>query len=115
MENVILAKDRGNDELKYPELKQTIVSWGGYFFWKDCPDFDYNKHVRLYNIGESETSSYTDTELHSIRQTLLNQPWIRNMPLWEIIFIQNCYPSHLAPSSPHTTIVFRFHHVLADG
>jgi hypothetical protein len=116
MENVILAKgSRVKEQLEYPELTQSIVNWGGYFFWKDCPNFDYNKQVRVYNNGRSQTSSYTDIDLHSIRQTLLNQPWEKNMPLWEVILIQNCYPSNRADSGPHTTIVFRFHHVLADG
>jgi hypothetical protein len=111
--NVLNAKRSSDGELKYPELQQYIVNWGGYRFWKDCPDFNLEEHVRLYN---DTGASCTDKDILELRESLANANWKRGKPLWEFILVQNCYPKSAASNSgPHTTVFIRWHHSAGDG
>jgi hypothetical protein len=109
--NVLNARS-SDGELKYPELKQCIVNWGGYSFWKECPDFNVDKHIRIYNATRP---SHTDKDIQHLRESLVNAKWERNKPLWEVILVQNHYPKGASNPGPPTTIFVRYHHTVGDG
>jgi hypothetical protein len=109
--NVLNARS-SDGELKYPELKQCIVNWGGYSFWKECPDFNLENHIRTYNATRP---SHTDKDIQHLRESLVNAKWERNKPLWEVILVQNHYPKGASNPGPHTTIFVRHHHTVGDG
>jgi hypothetical protein len=108
--NVIEATDDAG-KLMYPELKQCITTWGGYFFWKECPHFSLEEHILLYDEG----SGSTDGEIEHLRQNLSRQKWEINKPLWEIVLVQNCFPQFATERESHTTMFVRWHHVAGDG
>jgi hypothetical protein len=118
IKNVLNAKQAGScsdGELKYPELQQFIVNWGGYYFWKDCPDFKLEEHVRLYDEDSAGGINHQDEDIILLRDKALNQKWERNKPTWELVLVHNCYPQFASNPGPHTTIFVRWHHSAGDG
>jgi hypothetical protein len=65
--NTLNARDTRR-KLIYPELKQCVVRWGGYYFWKDYLAFNLENHVKLYNDESGE--SFTHTDISRITETL---------------------------------------------
>jgi hypothetical protein len=114
--NVLNARD-SDGRWKYPELKQCIQRWGGYYFWKDCPDFNLEEHVRLYK--NESGSSVTDFDIKSLQERFVRQKWKRNQPLWEAHLVHNYEykPNWVSNSNsgPHTMIIMRYHHTTGDG
>jgi hypothetical protein len=100
-------------ELIYPELKQCIVRWGGYYFWKDCLDFNLENHVKLYNNESGE--SFTHRDINRITETLVNAKWTKDKPLWEVTLVQNFYSSNSESGGPYTAVLARWHHATGDG
>jgi len=41
----ILNRRFSNGEIQYPELKQFVVSWMNFKFWKNEDNFDINEHI----------------------------------------------------------------------
>jgi hypothetical protein len=100
----------------YPELTQYIYNWGGYTFWKEDLNFNLNEHINTLHLNYSNThdgdseSDIKDEDLllSELREELLNRPWVRNKPLWEIFLIPGA-------SGKQTFLLIRCHHCLADG
>ncbi|OXA44674.1 hypothetical protein Fcan01_20925 [Folsomia candida] len=67
-EKILNSKDPAGDGPLYPELRQTIVSWGGYFFWADLPNFTLP--IRLLDIDPIDIDS---NEGISLLRTLYNR------------------------------------------
>lgn len=111
--NLFEDKLSSNGKIKYPELKQYLTSWMGYFFWKEDKTFDLDRHVTMQNLNGFSTNS--DTEVQQVAQTLLQKPWTKNRPVWEINLLPNCYLKGHEALLPHTILFLRFHHTLGDG
>jgi hypothetical protein len=101
---VLDAKD-SSGALIYPELKQCIRRWGGYFVWKDCTIFKLEEQIRLYDDGSSgNMRSYTESDIQHLHGILSSQKWEEIKPLWEFVVVQNCFPNSATNFGPHTTI-----------
>jgi len=109
----ILGARFPNGEMKYPELKQYLTSWLGYYFWKDEKHFDLEKHVRMESQNPSTT--YSEQDIKNIYQTLVRNPWNRKRSLWELILMPNSYPKGLDATTSHTILFLRVHHSIGDG
>jgi hypothetical protein len=105
-------EERANSkEEHYPELKQGLTSWMGYWFFQNDADFDIKNHITEYHNPHNER--YTEENLIKIKEELIQRRWRRGGPLWEIIVIKNYFPE--GSIIPHTATIPRFHHALADG
>jgi hypothetical protein len=94
----------------YPELTQFLYNWGGYSFWKEDLDFDLNKHINYLSLDNSNENEELDQILPKLREELLNRPWMRNKPLWEVFLIPV-----KSEQNNQTVLIIRCHHSLADG
>jgi hypothetical protein len=113
--NVLHAED-SSGKLTYPELKQCIIRWGSYFFWKNCTHFKLEEQIRLHDEESGINSHYTDKDIEQLREKLCSQKWEKNQPLWEVVLIHNCFPKFATNSlGAHTTMFVRWHHVAGDG
>jgi hypothetical protein len=114
-----VEEEEATPTLLYPELTQYIYNWGGYTFWKEDLNFNLNEHINTLHLNYSKYSKPHDGDsesdikdedllLSELREELLNRPWVRNKPLWEIFLIP-------VASGKQTFLVIRCHHCLADG
>lgn len=93
----------GGDGPLYPELRQTVVSWRGYFFWADIPNFTFP--IRLLDIDPIDTDS---NEGINLLRTLYNREWkFGQEVLWELVIVPGVEGKFC--------IVCFIHHLLADG
>jgi hypothetical protein len=106
-----LEERANSEEEHYPELKQGLTSWMGYWFFQNDADFDIKNHIKEYHNPHKER--YTEEDLIKIKEELIQRRWRRGGPLWEIIVIKNYFPE--GSIIPHTATIPRFHHALADG
>jgi hypothetical protein len=115
-----VEEEEAGPTLLYPELTQYIYNWGGYVFWKEDLNFNLNEHINTLHLNysntqngdsESDIKEVDATEeilLSELREDLINRPWVRNKPLWEIFLIP-------VASGNKTFLIIRCHHCLADG
>lgn len=91
---------------RYPVFRQIPVDsrnpLGGPS-WVDDPDFDIDNHISFVELD----APGDDESLQKYVGELMSEPMDREIPLWEIHFV-NGYGSG-------TAMVARFHHALADG
>ncbi|XP_035704104.1 uncharacterized protein LOC118434502 [Folsomia candida] len=102
---ILEAKD-SNGTLLYPELKQTIVPWCGFLFWKDVQNFNLPIHTNSFrnHDGNDDLNSSTGTEF---LRTLVNKPWeFGCKPVWEVIIL---------PGKSDFDMIVRYHHALSDA
>jgi hypothetical protein len=100
------------DDLVYPELKQGLTSWMGYWFFQNDADFDVKNHIKEYSHPGKER--YTEEDVIEMKEELMQGSWTKGRPMWEIFVINNYFPT-TANSTPHTATIARFHHTLGDG
>jgi hypothetical protein len=100
-----LYKDRV--EAQFPELKQYLSRWMGFYFWKQDPHFSIDEHVTVSDI---EIKSLE--ELDEKRYTMAVKPFIREKSLWEAVLYTNC---NIEGNNIKTAAVLRIHHAMADG
>ncbi|CAG7824678.1 unnamed protein product [Allacma fusca] len=101
--------------LKYPELKQYVTVWLGYFFWKNDEDFNIKNHVKLY-FNQKPGNFISDMEVNDAWNEMSMKPFDRDRSPWEVILIpfyrQN---RHKGDESSKSVLIFRWHHALSDG
>jgi hypothetical protein len=104
-----------DNSLVYPELKQGLTSWMGYWFFENDADFDIKNHIKEYHHPGKER--YTEEDVIEMKEELIQRRWTKGRPLWEIFVINNYFPDGLTTGNctPHTATIARIHHSLADG
>jgi len=119
----ILNRRTSNGDFQYPELKQYVVPWMNFNFWKIEDNFDLSEHIKLYNenrlkeyIGEEYV---TGKEFHEMREKLLNSQFPQNKSPWEIILVNNYSPEdpilRVKSDKPLSVMIFKSHHSIADA
>jgi hypothetical protein len=101
----------------YPELRQNVVSYCGYLFWRDFEDFKLEEHIYSYK-EDPHRQIRSQKELLDLMMSLCSVPWRKDRALWEIIFLPLPYEWELrygAESLGMTVALIRVHHALADG
>lgn len=97
---VLNAKD-AEGQILYPELKQTVVAWGGYLFWKDLPNFQLPIRV----LEPADLVSPAGLE---VLRSFYRRDWkMGEGPLWELIVVPGLNDSF--------GLVFIFDHALCDA
>jgi len=114
-ERALELKYRGSSQLRYPELRQTVVHFLGYLFWENIPDFDLDDYVYIH--PEYKNQPMTHEELHRLSSDLVSKPFPKGKAMWELILIPEFIPK---PSSRvlncnYGALIFRQHHCMADG
>jgi len=103
--NVIEAKLQ--DKLRYPELAQYIVNFGGYWFWKSDLSFDIRNHIH-----EWKSCSHQGTQgIAQLHQNILNRKWDQTKSPWELILVQTTKDT----KNPSCLLFLRMHHCMADA
>lgn len=102
--STLLTKRREGGTLMFPEITQTVVSFGGFLFWRDIETKDFAKD-RI-----TEVTGVQDLEgCESILRTLASKSWeFGAEPLWEVILVPII-------GENKTTFIIRFHHALCDA
>jgi hypothetical protein len=85
LESVLEKKMSDGQEMRYPELKQYLVKWGGYFFWKEDKEFKLERHINVMDTGKD----VGEEEVTSIAEALLQKKWEEGHPLWEGVVVKN--------------------------
>jgi len=96
---------------KYPELKQHLHSFLGYYFWKPCPNFDLQEQVKELIIP-LEYSDKLNEICNEIVQSSVIQAWKKESPLWEINLVNI---NNRKENVTGSVLILVFHHSLADG
>lgn len=100
---ILNCRDSHN-KLRYPELRQSIISWCGFLFWKNVPNFELS--IRL--ILPLSFDLYS-TQGRSLLINMSELGWkFGRQVLWEIVLIP-------VQSGEYFDIIFRYHHALGDG
>lgn len=94
---------------KYPELKQSLSRWMGFYCWRNDLNFNLDNHLKYI----STPVDYT--EMLEMRKTIVKKPYLKDKPLWECIVYDNYTPQDPEVGINYMAIVFRFHHCLVDG
>lgn len=103
VESVTLQQTRTDGTLKFPELRQTIASFGGFLFWRNVENLNIKDRIKeLPAIQRLEES-------HRLLTDLTSKPWtFGSEPLWEIILVR-------VTQENKTLFLLRLHHALCDG
>jgi len=98
---------------RYPELKQHLVKWGGYYFWKQCENFSIDDHFTIIDDGKI----YTEDDLKALAQKYVGLKWRKGKPMWDVVFVKNYEPKNTSGNcgGPRTACLLRVHHSLGDG
>lgn len=107
VQNILQAKisDKKdhNEHLRYPELQQYQVDFGGYRFWKDDLSFNIANHIS--ELMYSHDSNF----LTKVHQELVNKLFPKDRSPWEVILVKNY------ENNENRNVLFcRFHHTLGD-
>ncbi|XP_035704707.1 uncharacterized protein LOC118434702 [Folsomia candida] len=100
----------------YPELRQKLCRWMGFWFWGDCSDFNLDHHLKFHE-NTSSSSLVDEVQVRKIRNELVKKEFDTNKPLWEMCI----YPyttiinGHDTNTEPKSVAIFRIHHCVADG
>ena len=101
----------------YPELKQSIVSSLGFFFWKNVQDFRVENHVKFYELNDKENSDISaDNSREAVTlfsHNVISRPFQSGQSPWEFLVIPLSPPD--AGKHGKTLVFLRSHHALADG
>jgi hypothetical protein len=98
-------------KLRYPELRQYMVDWMGFVFFRDIHDFKLEDYVNLHESDKNLNSKKGD--LDQICQCLLTKPFDKTKSPWEIVIVNGVINS--ASTSKETAIILRASHFLGDG
>jgi len=122
-ENVVNRKVGNGTNLKYPELKQYVVTWMNFKFWKNEDNFNINDHILLYNESRPPGSGEVvrEEEFHKMRETLLNSPFSKGKSPWVVVLVHNYLPAdpilkdRVKKDTPFSVMLLKVHHSLGDG
>ncbi|CAG7725583.1 unnamed protein product [Allacma fusca] len=90
-------------QLKYPELRQYLTKWMGFFFWKSEQDFRLERHI-------SEIHLKTQKDLGQLIDALVLKPFEEGLSPWRGILVQ------IENSSKNQTVaLLSWHHCMWDG
>jgi hypothetical protein len=92
---------------QFPELKQYLSRWMGFYFWEQDKNFSLEEHL---TYCEDEIKTFE--ELDEKRCALVDKPFVMGKSLWEAVFYPNC---KIEGSSIKTISIIRIHHTMADG
>jgi len=84
----LLKDSNGND--RYQELKQYLVQWFGYYFWKTDPCFDPDNHLSCLQ----EDIQHTERDLRRVWQDLMERNWPLSKPMWKVILVPKYTPTY---------------------
>lgn len=100
-ENIVRAKIKDTNKLRYPELQCYPKNYMGYPFWKKDSYFALENHITEY-LGTSVVP------ISKIHQEMLNSKFPRNQSPWQLTIFQNGHQNR-------TFLAFRIHHSMSDG
>jgi len=86
-----------------PEMKRRLGGEPGAPCWVDDPDFDLDRHIAVHKDGEE----VSDDEIRRATAALLEEKLDRSLPLWRL--------DVAATSDGGSALIWRVHHVMADG
>ena len=86
-----------------PELTRKLGGEPGAPCWVSDPDFDLDRHIAVHANGEEISGD----EIRRATAELLEEQLDRDLPLWRI--------DVAATSDGGTALIWRIHHVMADG
>jgi len=96
-EQFLEARD-STGKLVYPKLSVTLVSFGGYIFFKPLKKVNVDDIFRVENLDPKD--------LEEFKTSFLCSKYKKDGPLWEVVVIQ---------LEQETKMLYRFHHTIADG
>jgi hypothetical protein len=94
-------------ESQFPELKQFLSWWMGFYFWEQDPNFSFDDH---FTYCEEEIKCMED--LDERRHAMSGKPFRKRKPLWNVVVFPNC---KIEGSDVKTATILRIHHTMADG
>jgi hypothetical protein len=100
-------------ENQFPELKQYLSRWMGFFFWADDMSFCLDDH-----ISTCDEEIRTIEELEERRNEMANKPFKEGKALWELVLFVNCKfdeETIKANGGMKAACILRAHHCLVDG
>jgi hypothetical protein len=100
-------------ENQFPELKQYLSRWMGFFFWADDTNFCLDNH-----ISTCEEEIQTIEELDERRYAMANKPFKEGKALFELVLFVNCKfdeGTSKANGGMKAACILRAHHCLIDG
>jgi len=97
---------------KYPELRQSLVPYSGYLFWKWDSNFDIRNHV---TYGYNGSFKMDEDSFNKAQKALLRKPYQKDRSPWEAILIPEFISKYNPEQGPQTLILVRFSHALTDG
>lgn len=126
-ERILEVKRSNSNEYLYSELRQYIVWWMSYSFFKNVDNFSIDNYVSLYGTGNDNESSHSlitdDYCYNKIEHEFQRKPWKDKQSPWEVLLVKNVendeseINNHAksSSSSSSSVILVRFQHVIADG
>jgi hypothetical protein len=100
-------------ENQFPELKQYLSRWMGFFFWADDKNFCVDNHIST--CGDEIR---TIGELDERRFAMANKQFKEGKALWELVHFVNCKfdeETSKANGGMKAACILRAHHSLVDG
>jgi hypothetical protein len=100
-------------ENQFPELKQYLSRWMGFFFWADDEGFSLDDH-----ISTCDEEIRNIEELDDRRNAMTNKPFKEGKALWELVLFVNCKfdeETSKANGGMKAACILRAHHCLVDG
>jgi len=114
LESAMSTIDPSNGELLYPELKQEVVTWMGYRFFKPIKNFKTEEH---FNYMHGTTYNF-----EQVMQLLKNEsmiPFPKGKAVWNLILVPNYIAEESAPyyqkDKKYSFLLYTIHHGLSDG
>jgi hypothetical protein len=95
-------------EKQFPELKQYLSRWMGFYFWAKDPNFSLDDHLSCCD-DEVKTIEEWDRR----RSAMVEKPFKEGKSLWEIVLYTNC--SFKNSNGMKAACILRIHHSLVDG
>ena len=110
-----LGATSSDGKFKYSELRQAVVQFMGFFFWKNDTSFDVKNHVKLYGNEELEIVE-SHRKLNEIWNELSMKPFDAGRSPWEVIVIPDFRENkYCGEGRARWVMIFRWHHCLSDG